>query len=96
LARKDVRLRFAEARRRAGALDQTLRQLVQLRLRDAKGAMAPLSAKLEQLSPLAVLDRGYAIVERDGKIVKSPEDAPVDSTLRVRVAKGNLKARVVD
>ena len=96
LARKDVRLRFAEARRKAGALDQTLRQLSQLRLRDAKAKLAPLTAKLEQLSPLTILDRGYAIVERDGKIVKSPDDAPVDSTVRVRVARGSLNARVVD
>lgn len=95
LARKDVRLRFAEARRRAGVLDQSLRQFAQLRLRDAKAALTPVTAKLEQLSPLTILDRGYAIVERDGKIVKSPDDAPVDSTVRVRVAKGNLNARVV-
>jgi exodeoxyribonuclease VII large subunit len=96
LARKDVRLRFAEARRKAGTLDQTLRQLAQLRLRDAKSALTPLTAKLEQLSPLTILDRGYAIVEHAGKIVKSPADAPVDSRVSVRVAKGNLKARVVD
>jgi exodeoxyribonuclease VII large subunit len=95
LARKDVRLRFAEARRKAGVLDQTLRQLAQLRLRDAKGALTPAIAKLEQLSPLTILDRGYAIVENDGGIVKSPKDAPLDSTVRVRVAKGTLKARVV-
>ena len=95
LARKDVRLRFAEARRRAGALDQSLRQLAQLRLRDAKGTLTPLTTKLEQLSPLTILERGYAIVEHEGKIVKSPSDAPVDSTVRVRVAKGQLKARIV-
>jgi exodeoxyribonuclease VII large subunit len=95
LARKDVRLRFAEARRKAGSLDQTLRQIAQLRLRDAKGALTPLTTKLEQLSPVAILERGYAIVERDGRIVKSPEDAPADSTIQLRVAKGKLKARVL-
>jgi exodeoxyribonuclease VII large subunit len=95
LARKDVRLRFAEARRKAGTLDQTLRQLAQLRLRDAKAVLTPLTAKLEQLSPVAILERGYAIVERDGKIVKTPEDAPPDSVVQVRVAKGKLKARVL-
>ena len=96
LARKDVRLRFAEARRKAGMLDQSLRQLLQLRLRDARAALTPVRAKLEQLSPLTILERGYAIVERDGKIVKSPTDAPVDSTVRVRVAKGDLRAKIVN
>jgi len=51
------------------------------------------------LSPLKILDRGYAIVERAGpgerKIVKSPADAPVGSDLRVRLAAGELAARVV-
>ena len=96
LARKDVRLRFAEARRKAGALDQSLHQLMKLRLRDARAELAPARAKLEQLSPLTILERGYAIVERDGKIVKGPEDAPVDATVRVRVARGELKAKVVN
>ncbi len=95
LARRDVRLRFAEARRKSGELDQRLRQSAQLRLRDGKASLVPLATKLEQLSPLTILDRGYAIVENNGKIVKGPEDAPVDSTVRVRVAKGSLNARVV-
>lgn len=94
LARRDVRLRLAAAQRKAGVLDQTLRQLAQLRLRDAKSALAPVAAKLGQLSPLTILDRGYAIVENDGKIVKGPGDAPVDSRVRVRVAKGEFTAKV--
>ena len=38
------------------------------RLSRARGDLAPLSAHLVQLSPLKILDRGYAIVERDSKI----------------------------
>jgi exodeoxyribonuclease VII large subunit len=95
LARKDVRLRFAEARRKAEQFDQRLRQLLQLKLRDARASLAPVTAKLEQLSPLTILERGYAIVERDGRIVKSAEDAPVDSTVRMRVAKGQLNAKII-
>jgi exodeoxyribonuclease VII large subunit len=94
VARRDVRLRFAEARRKTEALDSALRQRIHLKLRDSRGEFGPLAAHLEQLSPLKILDRGYAIVERDGRLVKAPEDAPVDSTVRVRVAKGEFKARV--
>jgi exodeoxyribonuclease VII large subunit len=96
LARGDVRVRFAEARRRSGELDQALRQIAQLRLRDARGALAPLAAKLEQLSPLTILERGYAIVEREGHIVKSPAEAPPETTVRVRVARGEFRAKVTD
>ena len=50
----------------------------------------------QELLSLKILDRGYAIVERDGRIVKAPEDAPAPSELRVRVARGEFKARVID
>lgn len=94
LTRRDPRLRLAEAHRQMDALSQALRQTMQLRLRDAREALGPVSAKLGQLSPLTILERGYAIVERDGVIVKSPADAPVDSPLEIRVARGKLKAKV--
>jgi exodeoxyribonuclease VII large subunit len=44
---------------------------------------------------LSVLERGYAIVEREGKIVKSPEDAPVNSEVSIRLAQGRLRSRVL-
>jgi exodeoxyribonuclease VII large subunit len=94
LARQDVRLRFAEARRRLEALDAAVLQSVRLRMSRARGALAPLAAHLAQLSPLKILDRGYAIVERDGRIVKSPSDAPAGSNVRLRLAQGELGARI--
>jgi len=69
-------------------------QAIQLRLSRARGELAPLSAHLVQLSPLKILDRGYAIVERDGKIVKSPADAPEGSDVRLRLAAGELAAKI--
>jgi exodeoxyribonuclease VII large subunit len=95
LARRDVRLRLAEARRRAEALSQALAQAMALRLRDARGALMPLAARLEQLSPLAVLERGYAIVERAGVIVKAPQDAPPGTEVSIRVARGRLGATII-
>lgn len=95
LARCDVRLRLAEARRRAEAFSQALAQAMALRLRDARGALTPLAARLEQLSPLAVLERGYAIVERAGVIVKAPQDAPPGTEVSIRVARGRLGATII-
>ncbi len=94
LSQMDVRLQFAAARRRLEASDAALTQSMRLRLSGARGRLAPLEAHLKQLSPLTILDRGYAIVEREGKIVKASEDAPVGSEIRVRLAKGGLDARV--
>jgi exodeoxyribonuclease VII large subunit len=94
LGRLDVRLRFAEARRRLEGFESLVKQRMRLELNHSRAALTTLEAHLEQLSPLKILERGYAIVEHDGKLVKSPEDAPVGSDVRVRLAKGELAARV--
>ena len=53
-------------------------------------------ARLRALSPAATLERGYAVVRRqaDGSIVRDPADAPDGDDLRIRVAGGELTARV--
>lgn len=95
VARLDVRLKFAAARRRSESSDAKIRQSMRLRLSRARGELSPLEAHLAQLSPLKILDRGYAIVEKDGKIVKAPDDAPVDSEVNIRIAQGQLRGRIL-
>jgi exodeoxyribonuclease VII large subunit len=95
LAQLDVRLKFAAARRRIESADAKLRQSIRLRMSEARGELAPLDAHLVQLSPLKILERGYAIVERDGKIVKAPDDAPVDTEVSIRIAHGRLRGRIL-
>ncbi|MBC7927119.1 MAG: exodeoxyribonuclease VII large subunit [Bryobacteraceae bacterium] len=52
------------------------------------------SSQLEQLSPLRVLDRGYAIVRtKSGGIIKSPAEALLESELYIRVRDGEFAAR---
>jgi exodeoxyribonuclease VII large subunit len=96
LGQLDVRLKFAAARRRLTASDNAIAQAMRLRLHRARGHCDILAAHLKQLSPLTILERGYAIVEREGKIVKSPEDAPVGSEVRLRLAKGGLGAVITE
>lgn len=95
LGQMDVRLRVADARRRLEACEAAVQQRMRLALSHLRGALGPLQAHLIQLSPLKILERGYAIVERDGKVLKSAAEAPAGSNLRVRLAQGELKARVV-
>jgi len=93
----DLRLRFAAARRRLEAAEMFAHQSIRLRLTRAQGRLDPLNAHLVQLSPLKILDRGYAIVTNEsGQIVKQPADAPAGSEISVRLANGGIAARVVD
>jgi exodeoxyribonuclease VII large subunit len=92
----DLRLRMADSRRRLEAADRASAQLIRLRLTRAEGRLNPLIAHLTQLSPLKILERGYAIVTNErGAIVKQPADAPVESTVDIRVAQGKIAARVL-
>jgi exodeoxyribonuclease VII large subunit len=92
----DLRLRIARARRRLEAADTAAGQLIHLRITRSHGLLNPLIAHLTQLSPLKILERGYAIVtNQDGVIVKQPGDAPGGSNVDIRLAKGKIAARVV-
>jgi exodeoxyribonuclease VII large subunit len=94
LSQHDIRLKFAAARRRLQASDAALMHVIRLRLSGARGELRPLEAHLKQLSPLTILERGYAIVEHHGRIVKSSDDAPPGSQIDVRLAAGKLNATV--
>ncbi len=90
----DLRLRFAKSRRSLESARSALLQLIQRKLTKARGRVDPLVAHLTQLSPLKILERGYAIVQNEqGKVVKQPGDAPPGSLVDIRLAQGQLKAR---
>jgi exodeoxyribonuclease VII large subunit len=54
-------------------------------------------ARLRSLSPLSTLERGYAVVRRaaDGAVLRDPASVGSGEDLRVRLAAGELTARVV-
>ncbi len=82
-----------EARLRAELLVLRLPEGVQRHLEQARQRERLARARLEALSPLGVLDRGYAIVRRtDGRVVREAADAPAGTKLRIRLRKDELRA----
>ena len=84
-------------------------QAAQARLSGVAGRLAPAAAQvrerrrqqlaraesgLEALSPLRVLDRGYAIVQHEGAVVRNAADLRAADVIGVRFARGTLTARV--
>ena len=49
-----------------------------------------LKIKLELLNPKNVLDKGYSILYKDGKIVKNTKDIVLDDNLNVIISGGNI------
>ena len=94
LQRFDMRPRLAAGRRRLEAADAIAVQAIRIRLARRRALLEQLTAKIEQLSPLRILQRGYAIVSNRQGVVKGPAEAPPGSSIHVRLAKGELDATV--
>ncbi|MGD9183661.1 MAG: exodeoxyribonuclease VII large subunit, partial [Desulfobacterales bacterium] len=58
--------------------------------------LGELRARLETLSPIAILERGYSITRTipDLKVVRNPKRVSINQDLEVMVAKGSLTCRV--
>ncbi len=92
-----VARRVGRAFQRVDDLDYRLRDWARARLAAARRRLEPLTGQLAQLSPLAVLERGYAIVQNEtGRIIKDASEAPPASMLHARLARGRLRARVTE
>ncbi len=97
LRRKDLRLELAALRHRLEKAETAMGENLKLRLAAARGRLDPLAAQLAQLSPLAVLERGYAIVQnREGRVIKEAVQAPAGTDLAVRLWKGRLGVKVTE
>ena len=95
LQRFDARPRLALGRRRMERASAQAIESMRLKLARRRSRLEQLAAHLTQLSPLRILERGYAIVSHQGQILKDAAIAPLGSKLHVRLAKGQLDA-VVD
>jgi exodeoxyribonuclease VII large subunit len=88
-----ARLRGAAARQ--ATLFARLEAATLARLHQSRERLGPLVRTLNAVSPLATLDRGYAIVSREGGgILRSAEDAAPGSFIEARLAVGKIRARV--
>jgi exodeoxyribonuclease VII large subunit len=77
-----------------GARDRARRWLHQ-RLERDRVDLGHALARVQALSPAATLARGYAVVQRrDGHVVRRPDDVAPGELLRLRLAAGDLAARV--
>ena len=90
----DLRPRLAQDRRRLEAAEAAAAHAIRLRLAEHRRRLETCTAKLQQLSPLRILERGYAIViGPGGEALKRPADA--GSKVRILVAEGEMSAEVL-
>jgi exodeoxyribonuclease VII large subunit len=95
-------IRHYDARRRLSAIRQQLEALVgnlaaaaHTRFLEARGTLDRHNASLEALSPIAILNRGYALVfDAKGQLVKDAAQFKTGDELSARLARGQVRAHV--
>ena len=102
LARSADRLRAAPRRalerqaERVERAHERLRRAPALAVERKRAALESTAGRLGVLSPLRTLQRGYAIIRTESKVVTSSADVTPGVRVDVRVAQGTFGARVED
>jgi exodeoxyribonuclease VII large subunit len=95
LAPAQLRARFTEARVRFESAYTGCNIAIDRQMEEAKKRLGLAAASLDALSPLAVLQRGYAIAQtEDGKLLRDARLVSVGDSIKVRLAEGRIAARV--
>jgi exodeoxyribonuclease VII large subunit len=91
----DVRRRLAGIRQELDARVAALTAVIKTRLLEGKSRLDQLAGQIEALSPVAILERGYALVfDSSGKLLKDAARVKAGDEISARLARGGLTATV--
>src|SRR5271166_4038529 len=91
----DARRHLAAVRQRLEAQVANLAAATHTQLLESRGALDRQTASLEALSPVAILNRGYALVfDAKGQLVKDAARLEPGDELSARLSRGRVRARV--
>jgi exodeoxyribonuclease VII large subunit len=90
------RLALERESRRVEVVRDRLRRAPALAVERKRGALESCAARLRLLSPMKTLERGYAIVRTDSKVVRTSADVEPGVRVEVSLAEGGFGARVED
>jgi exodeoxyribonuclease VII large subunit len=91
----DARRRLAAVRQQLDAQIANLASSIHTRLLESRGILERRTASLEALSPVAILNRGYALVfDAAGLLVNDASQIHTGDEISARLARGRIRARV--
>ncbi len=90
-----LRATIERRRLKLAALDERLKGAARAAVERRSRELAALAMRLDSLSPLGVLERGYAVVfnTRDGRAVADAAAVALGDELEIRLKRGRLRAR---
>lgn len=68
---------------------------IQLKVKEKKTYMVEWITKLDTLSPLKTLTRGYSIIEQNGEIIKSVNNIKTGDKVNIRLTDGKVQAKIL-
>ena len=74
---------------------KSLNSCINLKMEKSKSSFSNIITKIDNLSPLKTLSRGYSIVEKDGKIIKSKSEIKKDDFIDICLQDGKVNAKIV-
>lgn len=91
----DPNQQLHRAQQRLSQAETRLHAVMPRRLEQQRARLASLARELQAVSPLAVLGRGYSILENDtGQVVQRAQDTQPGQVLTARLGEGRLKVEV--
>ena len=93
-ALKEPQKLLASRRQRLDMAVLKLQQGTRTAMTEKQHGLEVAMEKLEMLSPVQVLRRGYGIVEQEGKVLSSVREAAAGSLIKVTLKDGSLSARI--
>lgn len=88
--------RLSNAKAKLDRLTSTLHNTMAQHSARQQNQLALLAARLDSVSPLAVLSRGYSITQKNNHVVTSITDVQVGDTLVTQLADGQIHTQIKD
>jgi exodeoxyribonuclease VII large subunit len=92
---RDPKKSLQEYAQRLDNQEQRLLLLMKHFIEKSTSKLTQLSATLDAVSPLKTLERGFAIVTKDNKIIRDSKQVSIQDKLKVKLAKGDLNCQVI-
>ena len=93
-ALKDPLLKLRDSRRDLAFLGEKLESYAVSEFDSKRSTVSALAGRLDALSPLKVISRGYGLIKKDDKVVSSVSDFNVGDSVSVKLSDGEITAVV--
>lgn len=75
---------------------KNIENILKLKIVQNKSNFKNIVEKLDALSPLKTLSRGYSIVEKNGKIIKDSKELESGDKINIKLNSGKIQAQVIE